>query len=84
LPGSKGREADQLPPSNAEVKIGGATPPLPNMSSYHRAELMKHKDNFALYMYHLYTTVKISDNRKDEASTKTVVPPTNSMELSPS
>jgi hypothetical protein len=38
-PGVKrqGREADRSPPSSAEVKKGGATPPLPNMSSWHSA-----------------------------------------------
>jgi hypothetical protein len=29
----KGHEADHLPPSTAEVKNGGAIPPLPNTSS---------------------------------------------------
>jgi hypothetical protein len=28
-----GREADHSPPSSAEVKMRGSTPPLPNMSS---------------------------------------------------
>jgi hypothetical protein len=38
-PGVKrpGREADHSPPSSAEVKNGGAIPPLPNMSSWHSA-----------------------------------------------
>jgi hypothetical protein len=31
------READHLPPSSAEVKNGGARPPLPHMSSWHNA-----------------------------------------------
>jgi hypothetical protein len=30
-----GREADHSPPSSAEVKNGGALPPLPHMSSWH-------------------------------------------------
>jgi hypothetical protein len=30
------READHSPPSNAEVKNGGAISPLPHMFSYHR------------------------------------------------
>jgi hypothetical protein len=36
-PGVKrsGREADHSPPSNAEVKNGGAVPPLPRMFSWH-------------------------------------------------
>jgi hypothetical protein len=32
-----GHETDHLPPSNAEVKNGGAIPPLPHMSSWHSA-----------------------------------------------
>jgi hypothetical protein len=32
-----GCEADHPPPSNAEVKNGGATSPLPSMSSWHNA-----------------------------------------------
>jgi hypothetical protein len=32
-----GREADQSHPSSAEVKNGGAIPPLPHMSSWHNA-----------------------------------------------
>jgi hypothetical protein len=35
----KGREADHSPPSSAEVKNGGAIPPLPHMSSWRRAKL---------------------------------------------
>jgi hypothetical protein len=30
-----GHETDHLPPSNAEVKNGGAIPSLPNMYSWH-------------------------------------------------
>jgi hypothetical protein len=38
-PGGKrpGREADHSSPSSAEVKNGGAIPPLPHMSSWHSA-----------------------------------------------
>jgi hypothetical protein len=32
-----GREADHPPPSSAEVKNGGAIPPVPHMSSWHSA-----------------------------------------------
>jgi hypothetical protein len=32
-----GREADYSYPSSAEVKTGGAIPPLPHMSSWHSA-----------------------------------------------
>jgi hypothetical protein len=43
-----GREADHSLPSSAEVKKGGAIPPLPNMSSWLSAYLIKHRDNFTL------------------------------------
>jgi hypothetical protein len=33
----QGRESDHSPPSSAEVKKGGAIPPLPHMSSWHSA-----------------------------------------------
>jgi hypothetical protein len=33
----QGHEADHSPPSSAEVKKGGATPPLPHMSLWHNA-----------------------------------------------
>jgi hypothetical protein len=36
-------------PSSAEVKKGGAIPPLPHMSSWHNAYLIKHRDNFTSY-----------------------------------
>jgi hypothetical protein len=41
-----GREADHQPPSNVEIKNGGAIPPLPNTSSWRGAQLIKHRDNF--------------------------------------
>jgi hypothetical protein len=46
-PGLKrlGREADHTPPSRAEVKNGGTTPPFPHVFSWHSAELIKHGDN---------------------------------------
>jgi hypothetical protein len=46
-PGLKkpGCEADHSPPSSAEVKNGGAIPPLPCMTSWHSAYLIKHRDN---------------------------------------
>jgi hypothetical protein len=46
-----GREAAHLPPTNAEVKSGGAIPPLPYMSSWYNASLNKHRDNFAFTAY---------------------------------
>jgi hypothetical protein len=33
----QGHEADHLPPSGAELKNGGAIPPLTHMSSWHTA-----------------------------------------------
>jgi hypothetical protein len=45
------REAEHSPPSNAEIKNGGAIPPLPRMSSRHSAWLIKHKERFTLYLY---------------------------------
>jgi hypothetical protein len=42
----QGREFDHSPPSSAEVKNGGNIPPLSHMSSWHSAELIKHRDNF--------------------------------------
>jgi hypothetical protein len=38
----QGREADHSPPSSAEVRNGGGTTPLPNMSSWHSVQLIKH------------------------------------------
>jgi hypothetical protein len=49
-----GREANRLPSSSAEVKNGGAVPPVPNMSPWHNAKLIKHKDNLPFYLYYLY------------------------------
>jgi hypothetical protein len=45
-----GRKADHSPPSSAEVKNGGAIPPLPHMSSWHSVWLIKHRDNFTFYI----------------------------------
>jgi hypothetical protein len=39
-----GSEAD--PPFSAEVKIGGAIPPLPNTSLWSYAKSIKYGDNF--------------------------------------
>jgi hypothetical protein len=44
------READHSPPSSAEVKNGGAIPPLPHIFSYLDAQLMNHKVNFTLFI----------------------------------
>jgi hypothetical protein len=41
-------EADHSPPSNTEVKNGGAVPLLPNMSTWHGTQLIKHRDSFTV------------------------------------
>jgi hypothetical protein len=40
-----GCEADHSLPSSAEVKNGGAVPPVPHMSSWRGAQLIKRRDN---------------------------------------
>jgi hypothetical protein len=49
-------EADHLPLSSAQVKKGGAIPPIPHisMSLWHIAEFIKHKDNFTLLILRKY------------------------------
>jgi hypothetical protein len=46
-----GHEADYSPPSSAEVKNGGAIPPLPHASSLSTwiNSLIKYRDNFTFY-----------------------------------
>jgi hypothetical protein len=41
-----GCEANHSPPFGAQIKNGGATPPLPAMTSWHGAYLIKQTDNF--------------------------------------
>jgi hypothetical protein len=41
------------PPSSFEVKNVGAIPPLPHMSSWYSAEMLKHRDNFAVLQIRL-------------------------------
>jgi hypothetical protein len=41
-----GCEADHSPPSSVEIKNGEALPPLPHMSSWHSAQLIKGQDKF--------------------------------------
>jgi hypothetical protein len=45
----QGREADHSPPSSAEVKEGGAIPPLLHMSSWHTALLIKHRQKLFIW-----------------------------------
>jgi hypothetical protein len=47
-------EVDHSSPSSAEVKNDGAIPLLPCMSSWHGAQLIKHKDSFTFIPYELY------------------------------
>jgi hypothetical protein len=52
VPGVKsGRETGLSPPSSAEVKNGGAIPPLYYMSSRHSASQIKHRDNSLPFTY---------------------------------
>jgi hypothetical protein len=48
-----GREAGKSPPFSAEVKNGGAISPLPHLSSWHSACLIKHRNNFAFTLTYL-------------------------------
>jgi hypothetical protein len=41
-------EADHSSSSIADVKNGGTIHPLPHAPSWHDAELIKHRDNFAI------------------------------------
>jgi hypothetical protein len=52
FPGVKrqGREADHLPPSSAEVKNGGAVPPLPHMPSWYNVKLNKRRMTLHFFM----------------------------------
>jgi hypothetical protein len=45
-----GGEADHSPTSSAEVKNGGAIPPLPNTFSLSGASLIKNRDNFTFLL----------------------------------
>jgi hypothetical protein len=53
LPGLKRQrsKADCSPPSNAEAKKGGAIPPLPHISSWRDALLIKQRANFTFLCY---------------------------------
>jgi hypothetical protein len=46
-----GREADNSPPSSAEVRNGGPAPPLPPKRLWHSAGLIKHRDNVTFSFY---------------------------------
>jgi hypothetical protein len=54
-----GRETDPSPPSSAEVKNGAIVPPLPDMSSWHSALLIKQRDKSVYYSLHT-STVKVT------------------------
>jgi hypothetical protein len=49
-----GREADHTPPASAEVKHGGAIPPLPHTSVWLDAYLFKYKGNYIFALVMLY------------------------------
>jgi hypothetical protein len=53
----QGRVADHSLPSSAEVNKSGAIPPLPNMSSRHRAYLIKHKENITFFTFTGYDSI---------------------------
>jgi hypothetical protein len=55
-----GHETDHSPPSGAEVKNGGAIPPLTHMSSYHDALLIKHRDSFTFFLITFHHIIQIS------------------------
>jgi hypothetical protein len=59
---SLAREADYSPPSNAEVKNGGAIPPLSHISSWLSAKLIMHNVKFTFF-----TTFSIDSNVIHEA-----------------
>jgi hypothetical protein len=44
------READHLPPFCVEIKNDGIKCTLSHMSSWHSAELIKHRDTFTFYI----------------------------------
>jgi hypothetical protein len=46
FPGSKAAEASSSYPSSAKVKNGGGIPSFRHTSSWHSAELFRHKENF--------------------------------------
>jgi hypothetical protein len=47
-------EANHSPPSDAEVKNGGAIPPLPHMFAWRGAKLITHRNNF-IYIFLPFT-----------------------------
>jgi hypothetical protein len=47
-----GGEADHIPPSSAELKNGGAMPPLPHTSSWHPLQLIIHRSHYYSMLYH--------------------------------
>jgi hypothetical protein len=58
-----GLKTDDLPTCNADVKNGGAIPPLPHMTSWHSAKLIKNRDNFIFYVI-VHYNYKHSDGAK--------------------
>jgi hypothetical protein len=64
------REANHSPPSTAEVKNAGAIHPLYYVSSWHRAQIIKHRDNstFIAYASIICATLETAARRDDGLS----------------
>jgi hypothetical protein len=56
-----GRETDHSPPSSAEVRNGGAIPPIPHILSWHRAQLINHRNNFYIFCLLLFVIQWLTD-----------------------
>jgi hypothetical protein len=65
----QGCEPDHSFPCSAEVRNGGATPPLPHTSLWHGVLSVKHRDNFT-FIFSIFTigNNKNTDSRKDSTS----------------
>jgi hypothetical protein len=55
-----GHETEHSPPSSAGVKNGEAIPPLPHMSLWYSAYLIKHRNNFFLPLLLQNTSASIT------------------------
>jgi hypothetical protein len=55
----QGREGDHSPLSSAEVKNSGAIPPLPHVSSWHSAYLIKDRGQFYIIYIHIINSMDI-------------------------
>jgi hypothetical protein len=59
----QGREADFSPPSSVEIKKSGSIPPLPRVSSWHSAYLIKHRDNSTFLGYAKMDISELNDSK---------------------